>query len=73
MGSLIIYKLFHLFRLDINECAQDNDCHNNATCINNSGSYDCECNSGFRGDGKVCTGTSNIKCNNELLFIIVKM
>ena len=41
---------------DIDECTSDNDtCHINASCINNVGSYDCECLSGFMGDGFNCS------------------
>ena len=44
---------------DINECSrpEDNDCNDiNGTCLNNDGSYTCDCKSGFRGDGKTCIG-----------------
>lgn len=38
-----------------NECAQNSDdCSVNAGCINTSGSFQCLCNDGFVGDGKVC-------------------
>ena len=41
---------------DIDECTSGNDtCHINATCINTAGSYDCECLSGFMGDGFNCS------------------
>ena len=38
---------------DINECASadTNSCDPNAACTNNPGSYACQCNSGFTGDG----------------------
>nr|XP_039267678.1 fibrillin-2-like isoform X1 [Styela clava] len=32
-----------------------NPCHDNATCTNNIGSYTCECNDGFTGNGTSCT------------------
>ena len=35
---------------DANECALQ--CDSNATCVNNAGSYTCECDAGFSGDGK---------------------
>ena len=42
---------------DIDECEQDTDnCHVNATCVDVIGSFECECNSGFEGDGVDCTG-----------------
>ena len=41
---------------DIDECLLDiHECDVNATCNNTIGDYDCQCNTGFRGDGFVCT------------------
>ena len=48
------------FNLDINECA-DNPCNQNANCINNEGSYLCECNTGYTGNGTNCTGMNTTK------------
>ena len=31
-------------------------CHANATCANAIGSFKCQCNPGFTGDGNQCTG-----------------
>ncbi len=46
-----------LFLSDIDECATDMDnCSANALCINLVGSFECECNTGFSGDGVTCTG-----------------
>ena len=43
--------------LDINECELDlHDCHQQATCTNNLGSYTCACNTGWTGDGFSCEG-----------------
>ena len=40
---------------DINECNLSRGiCHINANCENIPGSYRCECNHGYRGDGKNC-------------------
>ena len=39
--------------LDINECSS-NPCHDNATCTDNEGSFDCQCKDGFSGDGLSC-------------------
>ena len=36
-------------------------CDDNANCDNNEGSYECECKTGFTGDGFHCTGIHNIK------------
>ena len=42
---------------DIDECALGtHDCHGNATCNNTKGSYDCTCNEGFYGEGRICSG-----------------
>ena len=43
---------------DIDECANDteNNCHENALCKNNNGSYSCNCTNGYIGDGHNCTG-----------------
>ena len=48
---------------DIDECSSANECHQNATCNNTKGSYNCTCKDGFEGDGKNCTG--------EILFTTV--
>ena len=43
--------------IDINECSDVAFCHANAKCENTIGSYNCTCNSGYKGDGKVrCDG-----------------
>lgn len=51
--------MFYLLSVvDINEC-EGNVCDPNAICINTEGSFLCECVSGFRGDGRTCTGRFN--------------
>ena len=41
---------------DINECISGSaECHDNATCTNTDGSYECTCDTGFSGDGINCT------------------
>ena len=40
---------------DVNECRiGTHSCDENARCINTPGSYQCECNTGFTGDGFTC-------------------
>ena len=42
---------------DINECQENTDtCHDNATCSNTEGSFDCQCKQGYTGDGINCAG-----------------
>lgn len=48
-------NLISCLLLDINECNVDNACHYNATCNNIPGSFECNCLSGYRGDGSNCT------------------
>ena len=42
------------FCLDIDECSLDHDCDRNSTCTNSEGSYTCNCDTGFFGNGKSC-------------------
>ena len=54
----ILTSVFIIFFItDRNECNTTNHgCHVNATCNNFDGSYFCQCNQGFSGNGKNCTG-----------------
>ena len=45
---------------DINECKGNHSCHVNATCMNTLGSHVCQCHAGYTGNGRNCTGESNI-------------
>ena len=59
------------------ECSTGQDeCDSNVTCSNNNGSYSCQCNAGFSGNGTVCTDIdectsgqhschSNATCSNN--------
>lgn len=49
---------FFIVNTDIDECAtsETNDCGPNAVCNNTDGSYVCLCASGYKGDGRNCTG-----------------
>ena len=42
--------------LDVNECKGNHSCHKNAKCTNTIGSHVCECQPGYTGDGRNCTG-----------------
>ena len=54
MLILAIYIIICSF-VDVNECLEENSCDVNATCINKIGTYDCQCNVGFSGDGFNCS------------------
>ena len=57
--SPVIFPNFCLIVIDIDECLTDMDnCDDmsRATCSNTIGSFDCACNTGYAGDGTVCTG-----------------
>ena len=42
--------------IDVDECEEGTaECHTNATCTNNDGSYNCSCVYGYIGDGWNCT------------------
>ena len=48
----------HYISLDINECnnGEDNNCHENAICTNTNGSFTCQCQNGYTGNGTICNG-----------------
>ncbi len=44
---------------DTNECtAGTHNCSENALCTNEAGSFSCQCNDGFAGDGNDCNGNT---------------
>ena len=46
-----------LINVNADECCRGNHtCDPNATCTNTEGSYQCQCNTGYTGDGHHCTG-----------------
>ncbi|CAH3180750.1 unnamed protein product, partial [Porites evermanni] len=46
---------------DINECTTSaHDCHAEAVCSNTDGSFTCNCNQGYTGDGEDCAGRFSI-------------
>ena len=62
------------FPIDDNEC-ESGKCDINATCTDSIGSFTCECNGGYTGDGLSCTDVDecarspsvcdvNAKCEN---------
>ncbi|XP_037078652.1 LOW QUALITY PROTEIN: multiple epidermal growth factor-like domains protein 8, partial [Pollicipes pollicipes] len=66
---------------DVDECRLGtHDCHENATCANTHGAFNCTCNVGFTGDGRDscertcvedcrpgrCSGPPHYRCNCDL-------
>ena len=53
-SDLLCYTFIHS---DIDECTEETDnCDDNAICTNTDGSFTCECESGFSGNGVQCDG-----------------
>ena len=49
---IIIIGACNINVIDVDECeAKSNNCHPNANCINNEGSFTCQCKPGYDGDG----------------------
>ena len=57
------YGLINYYTADINECEVGAaNCAPDATCVNTLGSFECQCNEGFVGDGRtVCVGELNAR------------
>ena len=55
--------------LDVDECKLETyTCDRNATCVNTAGEYNCLCNHGYDGDGKVCYGMNINSIINIILY-----
>ena len=68
---MLLYQdtLVLLYYTDVNECDLSY-CHTSAACTNTLGSYNCQCNSGYTGNGTFCEGkwVINIwKCSIKLI------
>ena len=51
------YYIMTMLLADINECLNgEQHCHTQATCTNSIGSFECMCNTGFKGNGVDCSG-----------------
>ena len=48
---------------DVDECLLDHGCGQNSTCVNKKGSFKCDCNSGYIGDGESCEAGS---CTDDM-------
>ena len=58
----------------MNECTLNlDDCHDQANCTNNPGSFSCACNNGWTGNGTVCQGTpTELTVNFKHIFYLMK-
>ena len=55
--------------IDIDECSERfHTCDGNANCTNTDGSFKCECEIGFSGDGHTCTGIYTTFSKRKLIF-----
>lgn len=76
LSMLYIYIYLYLYNLylwsiffsspcsntDLDECdIGAHNCHQNASCVNEDGSYRCECNIGYYGNGTACAGNEVLK------------
>ena len=58
--ELIILIIFII--TDINECtAGTHNCHEDATCTDNVGSFSCQCKAGYTGNGVTCSSEFCVK------------
>lgn len=54
------FSNFTLFFVDQDECSTEfGNCTVNAKCINTEGSFYCECNNGYVGNGSTCEGIAH--------------
>ena len=61
---LKLHSTSFLTLTDVDECSRSLDnCHVNASCQNNVGSFTCACNVGHEGDG--------INCQGKLLYLLI--
>ena len=53
---------------DVDECESGSPCHKDATCFNSPGSYSCNCDVGYTGDGVICIDVNEcteFPCSDE--------
>ena len=62
-----LYIIQCLYISDMLECEGD-PCHADAVCEDTEGSYTCECNDGYTGDGWNCTGMHYYVVDEPLLI-----
>ena len=74
-GNFCIILKSHFFIcdfIDIDECKGNHSCHEDANCTNTNGSYVCDCQPGYTGNGQNCTGEFGItrKCGHGLFLLV---
>ena len=53
---IVLQKMFLLLITDIDECSPTSPCDVNAMCNNADGTFTCNCNMGYTGNGFTCIG-----------------
>ena len=55
----------------MNECLENNPCDSNAACVNTKGSYQCDCDTGYKWNPKTqrCEGTLFDSLSSLLYFL----
>ena len=71
--KILLFNTFFLLFADIDECMgpELNECDLNAMCTNTEGSYVCRCKKNFEGDGRNCTGKTDILTSLSPMLIVM--
>ena len=57
---------------DLDECDLHLDsCDINADCKNTIGSYECQCSSGYRGNGLICNGNVGLLYYDNVQYPVI--
>uniref|UniRef100_A0A0G4I4H5 EGF-like domain-containing protein n=1 Tax=Chromera velia CCMP2878 TaxID=1169474 RepID=A0A0G4I4H5_9ALVE len=64
--AIIIKEIWFEALVDEDECSLNtHNCHGNATCADNVGSFECTCNDGWMGDGLSCSNADECSLNTD--------
>ena len=58
-NDLLFSFFYYFYFLDIHECMSD-PCHGNATCHDTEGSFECQCDVGYSGNGFNCSSKTKV-------------